>query len=132
MTSHWYLYCRVKTGVHRIVSASISVKINLFKVNNKDTMEIPIDVVLLFLLLALNRYMLTGVFMTLNTFLLANTEQKIEFYFKDFCNKCDHIHRKLPNIYLFIYLSIYLFIYLSIYLFIYLFIHLLIHLFHIY
>ena len=78
-------------------------------------MKMPVDVVLLFLLLTLNRCMLTRVFLTLISV------------------KCDRIRRKLLNIYLFIYLFdfvfiysfnyliIYLFIYLSIYLFIYLF-----------
>ena len=70
--------------VHRIVSASISVN----KVDSKDTMKMPIDIVVLFLLLTLNRYMLTGVFMTFSTLLFANTEQKIfEFCFKNFFNK---------------------------------------------
>ena len=57
-----------------------------------------VDVVLLFLLLTLNRCMLTGVFLTLIS------------------DKCDRIRRKL----LFIYFFIYLFIYLCDYVFIHL------------
>ena len=61
-------------------------------------MKMPVDVVLLFLLLTLNRCMLTGVFLTLISV------------------KCDRILRKLLNIYLFIYLFIYLILYLFIHL----------------
>ena len=113
---HWHLTGTFiveleRVCIHRVVSASISVKTNLFKVNYKDAMKMAVDVVLLFLLLTLNRCMLTGVFLTLIS------------------DKCDRIRRKLLFIYLFIYLCDYVFIYsfnyLIIYLFIYLFIYLL-------
>ena len=71
-------------------------------------MKMAVDVVLLFLLLTLNRCMLTGVFLTLIS------------------DKFDRIRRKLLFIYFFIYLLIYLFIYLFIYVIMYLFIHLII------